>query len=167
VLDVTVGRAVVLGVGNILNRDEGLGVHAVGMLRDRLGDRESLECVDGGVLGLNLLSLVEACEHLLVLDAVDRGAAPGTPVEVPGEEIALFSGVKMSQHQITFQEVLGLAAVRDRLPSHLHLLGVQPADLSIGLGMTPIVEAAVPAVLDRALEVLSEWGLLGETLPCA
>jgi hydrogenase maturation protease len=154
------GRDVVLGIGNILNRDEGLGVGALAMLEDRIGDGEGVELIDGGVMGLSLLPLVEECRHLLVLDAVDAGCEPGGFVEMTGDEIRLFTGVKMSEHQITFQEVLGLAFIRDKFPRYLHLIGAQPDDLAIGLGLSDRVEATLPVIVDRAVAVLEEWGLL-------
>ena len=104
------GRSVVLGVGNVLNRDEGLGVHALRLLEERMPDPAGVELIDGGVLGLNLLPMVEECDRLLVLDAIDRSEEPGTLIELDRDEIPLFAGVKMSQHQITLQEVLGLAS---------------------------------------------------------
>jgi hydrogenase maturation protease len=155
-------RNIVLGLGNILNRDEGLGVHALKLLGTRLAQHEPIELIDGGTLGLSLLQLVEACEHLLLLDAVNAGLAPGTIMELRGEDIPLYTGLKMSQHQVTFQEVLGLARIRGRLPSNLHMIGVQPADLSVGVGLSPVVEAAMPEVVERAVSVVQAWGLMGE-----
>jgi hydrogenase maturation protease len=151
------GALMILGVGNILNRDEGLGVHALRALRDRIPEPGAVELVDGGVLGLNLLPIVEGCERLLILDAVDRGLEPGSLVELDRDEIPLFAGVKMSQHQITMQEVLGLALMRDKLPPILHLIGIQPADLSIGMGVTDVIAATLPRVVDRAEQVAREW----------
>lgn len=151
------GRSVVLGVGNILNRDEGLGVNALRLLADRMPDGGSVEAVDGGVLGLSLLPLVEECDRLLVLDAVDRGAPPGTFVELDRDEIPLLAGVKMSQHQITMQEVLGLAQVRGTLPRVLRLVGLQPEDMSIGLEMSDAVTTALGTVVDRAAEIVTAW----------
>lgn len=153
-------RNVVLGLGNILNRDEGLGVRALGLLEERVGLVPGIEYVDGGVMGLTLLPLVEQCEHLLVLDAIDAGEEPGTFLEVTGDDIRLFTGVKMSEHQITFQEVLGLAFIREKLPSHLHLVGAQPADLAIGLEISDSVAGTLPLVAERAAEVLREWGFV-------
>jgi hydrogenase maturation protease len=150
----------VLGLGNILNRDEGVGVHALRALEDHLGQQPCVELVDGGVLGLNLLPLVEECSHLLILDAVDAGRPPGTLVELGRDEIPLYSGVKLSQHQVTFQEVLALAKIREGLPPYLHLLGVQPADLSIGLELSRAVAPAIPHVVERAGAVLRGWGFL-------
>jgi hydrogenase maturation protease len=156
------GRRVVLGIGNILNRDEGVGVEALEALRRRIGQVEDFELIDGGVRGLVLLPVVEESSHLLVLDAIDAGAEPGTVIELAGEDIPLFNGIKMSEHQVSFQEVLGLSLMRGNLPSALHLLGVQPADISIGLGLGELVEAAVPELVERSIAVLRGWGLIGE-----
>ena len=191
-------RIVVLGIGNTLNHDEGVGVHAVQALQAHLTPRppslrgkgetsspplageglgegsalageglgegsvlagpwSEVAFLDGGTLGLNLLPIVEEASHLLILDAVDARQPPGTVIELAGEAIPLFSGIKLSQHQVTFQEVLGLAAVRGKLPPHLHLIGVQPADLEIGLELSPVVAAALPEVVRRARAVLQAW----------
>lgn len=153
-------RNIVLGLGNILNRDEGMGVYALRSLEEHLGEVQGLELIDGGVMGLNLLQLVEACDHLLVLDAVDTGSPAGTVTTLSREEIPRYSGIKMSQHQVTFQEVLGLAEMRGHLPPHLHLVGAQPDDLSIGLGLSQKVEAVLPAMIDAAVDLLAKWHLV-------
>jgi len=154
------GRKVVLGLGNTLNRDEGLGVCALEPLRALLGGRGEVELLDGGVLGMSLLPLVESCSHLLLLDAVDTGSPPATVTELRQEEIPLFARLKLSLHQLGFQEVLQLASVRGKLPDHLGLVGAQPADLSIGVGLSPGVAAALPEIADRAMAILEEWGLV-------
>lgn len=151
------GRKVVLGLGNTLNRDEGLGVQALKLLDAQIGTQTEFELLDGGVLGLNLLMIVEECSHLLILDAVNVGKAPGTVAELKKEEIPLYAGVKLSQHQITFQEVLGLANIRGYLPEHLHLVGIQPEDISVGLELSQCVTNALPEVVARAINVLEQW----------
>jgi hydrogenase maturation protease len=150
-------RKVVLGLGNTLNKDEGLGVQALKMLDAQLGDRGEFELLDGGVLGLNLLMIVEECSHLLILDAVNAGKPAGTVIELTKEQIPLYAGVKLSQHQITFQEVLGLANIRGYLPEHLHLVGIQPGDISVGLEISPVVQLALPEMVTRAHAVLINW----------
>jgi len=177
--DTPVTRKIVLGLGNTLNHDEGLGVHAVKALEERLrpnpllppslqgkGGREDrfnseLEFLDGGVLGLNLLPWVEESSHLLVLDAVNAHKKSGTLIELKRDEIPLYNGIKLSDHQVTFQEVLGLANFRGRLPEHLYLVGAQPEDLTVGVGLSPCIEAVLPQILARAEAVLREWGLVG------
>lgn len=153
-------RSLVLGLGNILNHDEGVGVYAQQMLKDRLGDRTGLEIVDGGVLGLDLLPLVASAGHLLILDAVDAGLEPGRLVELEGDAVPRFSKRKLSQHQLAFEEVLELAAVSGGLPEHIRLYGLQPGDISPGLGLSREVEAALPLLVERAEAVLRSWGLL-------
>jgi hydrogenase maturation protease len=152
-----VKRKVVLGLGNLLNRDEGLGVQALKNLDAQLGEQSDFELLDGGVLGLNLLMIVEECSHLLILDAVNAGKPAGTVIELRKEQIPLYAGVKLSQHQVNFQEVLGLANMRGYLPDHLHLIGIQPEDLSIGLELSATIEQALPEVVARACAVLETW----------
>ena len=150
-------RKVILGLGNILNHDEGLGVHALKRMDSSWESRGGFELLDGGVLGLNLLMIVEECSHLLILDAVNAGKMPGTVIELKKDQIPLYSGITLSQHQTTFQEVLGLAKVRDNLPEHIHLVGIQPLDLSIGLGLSPDIEQALPEMLEKAESILMSW----------
>lgn len=149
----------VLGIGNILNHDEGVGVYAVRALRERIGDVPGLTLHDGGALGLNLLPLVDDATHLLILDAVAALQVPGTVIERTGDQIPKYNQTKMSEHQLSFQEVLGLAMFRDTLPKHLHLIGMQPADLSVGVGLSPQATAALPELVDRAIALLARWGL--------
>lgn len=155
-------RKIVLGIGNILNRDEGVGVHAVRALEDWIrisnpGLSPSIELLDGGTLGLSLLPLVEESSHLLILDAVNTENEPGKIIERTKEQIPLYTDVKMSQHQVTFQEVLGLAKARQKLPFYLHLIGIQPADLSIGVGLSPVVAEKIPQVINRIVTILQTW----------
>jgi hydrogenase maturation protease len=112
---------------------------------------------------MQLLPLVESASHLLVLDAIDAGQPPATVIELPGDAIPLMAGIKLSQHQVSFQEILGLAQVRSKLPPHLHLLGVQPADMSIGIELSPEVSSVVPDVVARALKMLKNWGVTSRT----
>ena len=152
-------RKVVLGLGNLLLGDEGFGIHAVQYLQARAEAQFPVEWVDGGVLGLNLLPLVEECSHLLVLDAVDAGKPGGALVELIQDEIPLYNGIKLSEHQVGFQEVLGMAKFRGCYPSHLHLIAVQSVDLSTRIGLSPPVMAALPEVYQRVKILLQSWFL--------
>ena len=150
-------RKVVLGLGNLLNRDEGLGVQALSLLEAQPGDKRGFELLDGGVLGLNLLMIVEECSHLIILDAVNVGKPAGTVVELEKEQIPLYAGIKLSQHQITFQEVLGLANIRGNLPEHLHLIGIQPEDISVGLELSSVVQQQLLQIVRLAEKMISQW----------
>ena len=122
-----------------------------------------IEFLDGGALGLSLLPWVEESSHLLVLDSmISRVSVPGQVMELAKDEIPLYRNIKMSDHQITFQEVLGLAKFRGKFPEHLHLVGAQPVDMSIGYGISHKIEAVMPEIVKRAVRVLDEWGLLSK-----
>jgi hydrogenase maturation protease len=153
-------RSVVLGLGNLLQRDEGFGLAALRALQIATGEQPGLEFIDGGVMGLDLLPLVETCQNLLILDAVNTARPPGEIVELTREKLPLFSGIRLSQHQVGFQEVLGLAAVRERLPERLHLIGIQPADLEPGMELSATASTQVAEVVRRAIRVLTGWGLI-------
>ena len=157
---VTPYRKAILGLGNLLYQDEGFGIHALRAMQEAISVSDNVEFVDGGVLGMNLLPLVEESSHLLVLDAVDTGQPPGTILELKGEQIQLFTATKLSEHQVGFQEVLGLARFRGYLPASLHLIGVQPQDLSSGIGLSQVVASALPEVVNRAFAKLMAWHLV-------
>ena len=149
-------RKIILGIGNLLNTDEGVGIHAIRALQQQslVGD---FEIEDGGTLGLNLLPLIEESSHLIVLDAIDGHKEPGTLIELTRDEVRLFSTIKMSQHQLLFQEVLALAQVRGHLPEHLTLIGIQPQDLQVGVDLSPTVAMVLQRLVARAEEIAQEW----------
>jgi hydrogenase maturation protease len=126
-------------------------------METELGETVDADWVDGGTLGLELLTVVERSDCLLILDAVDRGEKGGSLIDMPGEEIPLFSRIRLSQHQVSFQEVLGLARIRDHFPRRIHLLGIQPVDLSSGLELSPEVNESLPLLVRRAGEILGQW----------
>ena len=151
------GRSVILGLGNLLWGDEGFGIHAMRALHHTLEETPGLEWVDGGVLGMNLLPLVEECSHLLVLDCIDAGQPAGTVIEMEKEQIPLYYGIKMSEHQVSFQEVLGIASFRGGLPGVMRLVGVQPLDFSMRIGLSSPLSLALPEALRRARAELQRW----------
>lgn len=150
-------RRVVLGIGNILNRDEGLGVRVLAPLRERIDAACRAELLDGGTLGLRLLPIVEECDHLLILDAVDAGKPAGTMIEIGREELPFLSRITASIHEASIQAALGLAKVRGRLPADVVLLGIQPGDVSLGEGLSGVVEDGMRHLVERAAEIVSSW----------
>lgn len=149
-------KPVVLGLGNPIFQDEGIGIHVVHQLmRDKLN--ESIELVDGGTDGLILLDTVEKTDNLLIIDAVNLNQAPGSISIIEGKDITVFAQAKLSQHQLSFQEVLGLALLRGRLPKRLSLIGIQPKTIDIGTNLTPEVAQAVPKVINIVNDTMKKW----------
>jgi hydrogenase maturation protease len=154
-------RTLVLGIGNILWADEGFGVRVVEEFHARYETGENVTVLDGGTQGLYLVQFVEACDRLLVFDAIDYGLAPGTLRVVRDAEVPRFTGAKkMSLHQTGFQEVLSAADLLGRYPSRLALVGCQPLDLEDWGGpLTEPVRASIEPALAAALDILTEWGV--------
>ena len=154
-------RVVVLGVGNPLYGDDGFGIAAVAAFGERYPVGPDVEVVDAGTEGLALLGYVEDTTELVILDVVEgEGLTPGALVEYDAAYLASGVPLKLSQHQVGVEEVLGLAAWRGRLPERSVLIGVVAVNLAFGLGLSEPVAAALPAVIERAAEVLREWGAL-------
>ena len=153
-------RIVVLGIGNVLWADEGIGVRCVEALQAGWDFAPHVQLIDGGTQGLYLIPQVTAARRLLILDAVDYGLAPGTLRQVEDDEVPRFLGAKkMSLHQTGFQEVLMLAELTGRYPDEVLLIGCQPEQLEdYGGSLRPCVKAALESALTIAVERLAAWG---------
>ncbi len=150
-------HTLVLGLGNPLMGDDGLGLRALARLRQEWAV-EGVELVDGGTWGMNLLPLIEDAGRLLLLDAIDVGAAPGTLVELEHDQIPRLFARKLSPHEIDLREVLALAELRGTLPAETIALGIQPRDVELSTELTPEVAAQVDALLERVIARLSLAG---------
>jgi hydrogenase maturation protease len=152
-------HTLVLGVGNILMRDEGIGVRAVELLAERYDFPPEVQLLDGGTLGLDLLPYVEDADRLLVIDAVQMGGQPGTVVRLEGEEIPASLSIKISPHEMGLADVLAAARLRGRCPGELALVGVEAGVIDTGLELSPPVATGVASLLEAALSQLSRWGV--------
>jgi hydrogenase maturation protease len=143
-------KVVVLGLGNILHSDDGVGPQAIDRLRQDPRMLNDVTLIEGGTLGLELLTYIWDCSYLLVLDAVDVGVAPGTLVRMSSQELQALPG-KGSVHQLGVADLLvALRVLADRTPEVV-LLGVQPASTEWGTELSPAVAVAVPALADAAV----------------
>lgn len=153
------GGALVLGIGNVLWADEGFGVRAVEALHDAYGLPESVELLDGGTQGLNLLEPLVSHEAVLVLDAIDFQLAPGSLRVLRGREVPAWAAAKMSLHQQSFHELLAIVDLQGRFPSKLTLIGVQPERLAdFGGSLSECVRARLPLAVELAVRELAAWG---------
>lgn len=105
-------KITILGIGNTLFSDEGVGIHLLPLLEDALVDYEDIEIIEGLTDGMKLLGPVEDAEKLIIIDAINAGKEPGTIITLVGDEIPAYFGIKMSIHQLGFQEVLMAAKLR-------------------------------------------------------
>lgn len=149
----------ILGIGNILMSDDGIGVRAVELLSERYRFPESVAVIDGGTLGLSLLPHVQDAQRLLILDAVDTGAPPGTLVKLTGAEIPMALENKLSPHQLGLKELLTLAPLVGSSPEEVVLIGVQPQSLQMSLDLTLVVQEQLQPLVEHVLQQLATWGV--------
>lgn len=150
-------KITILGIGNTLYSDEGLGISALPLLKKELGNSADIEIVDGTTEGMQLLGPVEDTNRLIIVDAINAGRQPGDIVILSKEQIPAFNGIKMSVHQIGFQEVVSAAQLRGRLPERMVMFGIQPASLDLNTEMSETVKRVIPDLIERIKEQIDEW----------
>lgn len=149
----------VVGLGNILLQDEGVGVHAVNALRERFHFAPDVEIIDDGTLGLDLLHLIENKDRLLLLDAVDLGKEPGYIGVLTGDQIPSRISAKLSVHHIGLSDVLFAAKLLGVTPADMRLIGIQPQSFELGLTLTPCIKAKLDEIISHATQILKEWNI--------
>jgi hydrogenase maturation protease len=151
-------RVLVIGVGNPLMSDDGVGLRLLEALAARSPAPDGVEFLDAGTLGFMLLPRVEQCDALLALDAASVGGAPG--------EFRVFEGAdfddfvrqpRCSVHELGLHDLIDAARLTGALPARRALVGVQPERLGWGMTLSPQVEAALPAAVEAAASLLGRW----------
>ena len=150
--------SLVVGLGSPLMGDDGIGLSALARLREAWSLPRTVELLDGGTWGLNLLHAIESAEQVLFLDAVRAGRRPGTVVELTREELPRMLGLKLSPHQIGLQEVFALLELRGAAPPEMVCLGLEPASIELRHGLSPLVTARLDALAAAAARRLRAWG---------
>ena len=164
----------VVGLGNPLMADDGVGLAALERLQAGWRLPPTVEVLDGGTWGLRLLPAIETAHRLLLLDAVEGHAAPGTLITLERDAIPRLFTHKVSPHQIDLREVLALAELRGRLPPEVVAIGLQPGAVTMTPGLTPAVAAGLDDMVHAAVARLWAWGHAvepdgapaGAELPC-
>lgn len=157
----------VVGIGNILLRDEGVGVRVVLELERRAADHQldvppGTRFIDGGTLGLELLPLIATASTLVLVDAVNLGRSPGSVTVIRGDAIEGTLAGHVSPHQVGVADLVAAARLMGVFPDAASLVGIQPAAIDIGLDLTPEVEAAVVDAMARVCTELRQYSGTGK-----
>lgn len=148
----------VLGMGNILLEDEGLGIRALEALRRDYDLPPGVELLDGGTTGMGLLDDISGREHLLVLDAVQTGEPPGTLVAMRGPDVPVYFGVRVTPHQLGLSDVLATLELSGEQPGTVSVLGLVPFSLELNLQLSTAIQSRLGALVQAAVDELSAWG---------
>ncbi|MBK1719516.1 HyaD/HybD family hydrogenase maturation endopeptidase [Thiocystis violacea] len=151
-------RTLILGIGNILMTDEGVGAEVVRRLEAALEPDEAIAFMDGGTLSFTLAGPIGESQRLIVVDAAALSDAPGS--------LRLFEDEAMdrqlrtqarSVHEVSLSDLMDMARLSDSLPERRALIGIEPGVIDWGERLTPEVEAAVPLAMRLAMDLLARW----------
>ena len=148
----------VLGLGNLLLEDDGVGSAAVALLDERYVAPDGVRVFDGGTLGLSLLPYLEDADAVILVDAVKSDAPPGAFIRLDGNEVPPAVATRLSPHQVGVADLLDGARWLGRYPRHIVLLGLVPESMDLAVGLSPRVQPALPRLVERVVEEARSLG---------
>ncbi|MFK5986585.1 MAG: HyaD/HybD family hydrogenase maturation endopeptidase [Pseudomonadota bacterium] len=155
----TAKKVLIIGMGNVLMQDEGVGVRAIEELESNYIIPEQLTLMDGGTTGIELFEPIRNCDQLLVADAINTGAPYGSLVRIANKEIPAFFQTKLSNHQLGLSDLLALLTLKAEVPEHVAIIGMVPHCLENKLGLTEEAEAGLEAMVEMLILELSDLGI--------
>ena len=150
----------ILGIGNIILRDEGFGVRVAEYLDKHYEFPDNVQIVDGGTLGIELTQYVTGTEKLLVIDSINGGAQPGTTFHFHNDDVMEHFQDKLSAHEVGIQDVLGLLTVTGHKIPDVVVIGAQPYDVEAGVELSAGMMKLLPQMVEQALSELKKWGIV-------
>jgi hydrogenase maturation protease len=151
-------RTLILGIGNLLLSDDGVGIHAVRLLQEKANIDESVQVIDGGTCGLDLLQYLEGIDRLIVLDAARPNGSPGKLSRITGDKVPAYLSIKTSPHEIGLPELLFAAKLTDIYPPKVVILCVEAGSLESGIQLSQPVNTIMGEFIDRIIEELNHKG---------
>lgn len=153
-----VNHTLVLGIGNTLLADEGTGIHMLDYLRRHHPELQNISYLDGGTLSFTLAPYIEDTDNLVVIDAAELQAPPGTVQVFEGEEMDRFAGkTKRSVHEVSLGDLLAIAHLTGAMPANRALVAIQPLNVDWGHCLSNPVKQALPVASDLIIRQLDEW----------
>lgn len=148
----------ILGLGNVLCGDDGLGVAALAELDRRYLMPPDVQLLDGGTLGLSLMHYVARARAMIMVDAIRADGPPGTSVRLIGKDVTPAIESRLSVHQIGVADLLDALRLTGTKPSKIILLGLVPETLDLGLGRSPAVIEALPGLVGAIVREAADLG---------
>jgi hydrogenase maturation protease len=167
VSDEVVSPVLVLGLGNILLQDEGIGVRVIERLKRDFEFPADVEVLDGGTAGMALYEHIIDREHLVVVDAVKTGRAPGTLITLNNDEVPAFFRNKVSPHQLALSDILAALQIAGNSPPQITVIGIEPLQLDTGLDMSATVTDQIGVLVKMVVEHLCQLGYAANKISSA
>ena len=140
----------VLGIGNILLCDEGIGVHVIKALEE-VDLPDDVELLDGGTAGVDLLDFISDRRKVIFVDALDADVTAGTILRIEAEDLAVNTQQSISLHEFGITEMLMTAKQLGCAPPQAVIIGVKPKDITCGLELSKELSDALPGIVEFCL----------------
>lgn len=151
-------KTLILGIGNTLLSDEGAGIHMLDYMQRHYPGLGNVKYLDGGTLSFTLVTWFEAVDNLIVIDAAELKAAPGSVEVFCGDDMDRFAGrTKRSVHEVSLGDMLAIAHLTDELPANRALVAIQPEEIDWGHCLSNPVKRALPEAGRCINELIREW----------
>ncbi len=146
----------VLGVGNLVLKDEGVGVHVAQRMQE-MDLPSHVEVLDGGTMGFDLLDDIEGRKKVVIVDTVKGGQPPGTVYRMTIDDIDEMPKSRVSLHDIDMTDVFKLADLFEIEKPEIVIIGVEPKDMeSTSMELSPEVEARIPKEIEVVMREIEE-----------
>lgn len=151
-------KTLVLGIGNILLKDEGVGIHAMNYLREQHPSLKNVCFIDGGTLSFTLAADIGDCDQLIVLDAVELNDKAGVVCCLEDEDMDEFLGTtKRSAHEVGLLDLMDICRLTESLPKKRALIGIQYETFDWGEEPVETVKAAIPEAASQAYQLIDKY----------
>jgi len=151
-------RILVLGVGNILFTDEGIGVRCIEQMQEKYRFSDNVTLMDGGTLGTRLMGPILESDYLIVCDAVLCDDKPGSVYRLMGEDLRKSLAFRDSMHQTDLVDTLGMCEIVGNRPEAV-VIGMEPFDYdSMALELSPTAVSSMPVMIDSVIQEIESAG---------
>ena len=152
-------KNIVVGVGNVLFKDEGIGIYASKFLQQNYEFDDSLEIIDGGTLGFKLMTYFQEYDNVIILDTISVEDEPGSIFRLPSEVLLGMGQYRKTAHEVEIVEMLEICSVLDKHAT-VTILGIIPEDIeSVEIGLTSKLEETFDAFISQAVKEIEDIGV--------
>ncbi|WP_321314967.1 HyaD/HybD family hydrogenase maturation endopeptidase [Halarcobacter sp.] len=152
-------KNIVIGVGNVLFKDEGVGIYASKYLDENFEFDDSLEIIEGGTLGFKLMTFFQEYDNVIILDTVSIEDKAGEIFRLPSDVLLGLGQYRKTAHEVEIVEMLEICSVLDK-HAEVTILGIIPEDIeSVDIGLTKTIEERFDEYIGQALKELESIGI--------
>ncbi|MCU7907079.1 MAG: HyaD/HybD family hydrogenase maturation endopeptidase [Candidatus Thiodiazotropha sp. (ex Epidulcina cf. delphinae)] len=156
----SIKSVLILGIGNTLLSDEGIGVHLVNRMQHRFGEIPGVAFLDGGTLSFTLAEPIAGADGLIAVDAARMGMAPGALRIFHDEQMDRYLRTGCSSvHEVSLGDLIDIARLSGTLPQHRCLVSIEPEALDWGEVLSQTVEPAIEQGMSEIVSILAKWGI--------